>query len=101
MWQAWFNLLISGGLIICAFVDRIRNEISMILAGILLIITGLWGAGRGNSWQDMSICFIGFVLFFMVSFDQVNTLAFLITGVLSLVITFWDLIQHPHPNQNI
>lgn len=101
MWQAWLNILISGWLITCAFVDRIGNEISMILASILLIITGLWGAGRGNSWQDMSICFIGFILFFIVSFNQISRAAFFISGALTLFITFWDLIQHPHPKQSV
>jgi hypothetical protein len=100
MWQAWLNILISGWLITCAFMEIIQNEISMILSSILLIISGLWGAGKGNSWQDMSICFIGIILFLLVSFNQVNSIAFFITGAITLIISFWDLIDHPHPQQS-
>jgi len=97
MWQGWINLFVAGWLIGCAFLETIGNEVSMILAGIVFIVSGLWGAGRGNSWQDMVIAFIGVLLFLFVSIGEVNNIVFLISGIIALVIVIWDLIAHPHP----
>jgi len=100
MWQGWINLLVSVWLITGAYFETIQNEISMLLASIILIISGIWGAGKGNSWQDMSIGFIGFILLLLVSVNLVNGVAFFITGVVAFIISLWDLFSHPHPTQN-
>ncbi|HKB86509.1 MAG TPA: hypothetical protein VKD08_10090 [Ignavibacteriaceae bacterium] len=97
MWQDYINILVSGWLISCAFIGMIRNEISMILASVILLVTGLWGAGKGNSRLDMILVFVGFVLFLFVSAGVVNEVIFLFSGVITLIISFWDLIVHPRP----
>jgi len=97
MWQDWINILVSGWLISCAYIDRISNEISMILASIILLVSGLWGAGKGNSRLDMIIVFIGFILFLIVSVGEVSQMIFLFSGILTFIIAFWELIVHPRP----
>ncbi len=97
MRQDWINILVSGWLIGYAYIDTIRNEISLILASVILLITGLWGAGKSNSRLDMIIVFVGFVLFILVSVGEFSEVIFLLSGVMTFIIAFWDLIVHPHP----
>ncbi len=96
MWTAWINLIIAIWLIISGFVDDFRNPSLMIIAGIVVLFSGLWGFISTKSWEGILNCFVGIWLILCGSwFNYFMPWNFFVTGGIILVFSIWNLNEHP------
>ncbi len=101
MWTAWISLVTGLWLIVSGFVNDFRKPSLMIIAGIIVFISGLWGFISTKSWEGILNCFVGIWLILCASwFDYFMSWNFFVTGGIVFVFALWNLNEHPateHP----
>jgi uncharacterized membrane protein YjjP (DUF1212 family) len=62
MWQAWINAIIGLWFTVAAFIlagSRAANITNNLIAGIVLVILGVWAALRYRGWKNWVVTLIG------------------------------------------
>ena len=62
MWQGWINGILGLWLIVAAFTiagSKAANLANGLIAGIILLVLGLWAAVSYKGWQSLVVAVIG------------------------------------------
>ena len=62
MWQAWINAILGLWFIVAAFTiagSKTFNMTNGLIAGIILVILGIWAAVKYKSWKNWVVTLIG------------------------------------------
>jgi len=62
MWQAWINAILGLWFIVAAFIiagSKTANITNNLIAGIILVILGIWAAVKYKSWKNWVVTLIG------------------------------------------
>jgi len=62
MWQAWVNAILGLWFIVAAFIiagSKTANITSNLIAGIILVILGIWASVRYKGWKNWVVALIG------------------------------------------
>lgn len=62
MWQAWINAILGLWLIVASFTiagSKAANLANGLIAGIILLVLGLWAAVSYKGWQSLVVAVIG------------------------------------------
>ena len=62
MWQAWINAILGLWLIVASFTiagSKAANLANGLIAGIILLVLGLWAAVSYKGWQSLVVAAIG------------------------------------------
>ena len=96
MWQSWINAIIGLWLIVASFTitgSRIGNLTNNLIAGIVLLVLGLWAAVANKSWQNWVIAVVGAWMivagFWFPSSHAGNMANSIIAGAVIAIAGFW------------
>ncbi|MBW1698608.1 MAG: SPW repeat protein [Deltaproteobacteria bacterium] len=99
MWQGWINGILGLWVIVSAFVvagSKTGNMANDLIAGIVLLVLGLWAGANHKSWQEWVIAIVGaWMIFAGIWFPSSyggNMANDLIAGIIVAIAGFWSVL---------
>jgi uncharacterized membrane protein len=96
MWQGWINAILGLWFIVAAFTiaeSKAANLANGLIAGIILLVLGLWAAVSYKGWQNWVVAIIGawmIVSGFWFPSSYVATVANgIVAGAVIILLSLW------------
>jgi hypothetical protein len=108
MWQAWINAILGLWFIVAAFIiagSKTANLTTNLIAGIILVILGIWAAVRYKGWKHWIVTLVGawmIVSGFWFSGSYVATVGNdIVAGAVILILSLWAVFSRPSEPKDV
>jgi F0F1-type ATP synthase membrane subunit a len=107
MWQAWLNAILGLWFIVAAFIiaaSKTANMTSNLIAGIIVVILGVWASVRYKGWKNWVVALIGVWMIISGFWFPGNYVATvgndIVAGTVIIILSTWAVFSRvPQPKE--